>query len=68
MLRMKGIVSVAGSSERKFIQAVQEVYDIQDVPPHRKDESELNQLVLIGRNLNQQKLFNAFSQCLENEQ
>ena len=68
MLRMKGIVSVAGSSERKVIQAVHEVYDIQDVPPHRKGESELNQLVLIGRNLNRQSLFDAFSQCLEDGQ
>ena len=63
-MRLKGLVSLPSGRERKVIQAVQEVYDIHDARPRASEESELNEVVLIGRNLNEDFLRTSLLKCL----
>ena len=65
ILRLKGVVNVVGSSNQKIIQAVHEVYDIHDAGSHRPAESSPNEIVLIGRKLEEQKLLLSLRECLD---
>ena len=63
-MRLKGVVNVLGSSNQKIIQAVHEVYDIHDAGSHRPADSTPNEIVLIGRKLEEQKLLLSLKGCV----
>ena len=63
IFRMKGFISVAGESRRFVFQGVHMLFDGQ---PDREwgDAPRRNQLVFIGRNLNERSMRNEFEACL----
>ena len=63
IFRMKGFISVAGESRRFVFQGVHMLFDGQ---PDREwgDEPHRNQLVFIGRNLDEQDMREGFAACL----
>lgn len=63
IFRMKGFISVAGESRRFVFQGVHMLFDGQ---PDREwgDEPRRNQLVFIGRNLDEQGMREGFEACL----
>ena len=63
IFRMKGFISVAGESQRFVFQGVHMLFDGQ---PDREwgDAPRRNQLVFIGRNLDEQDMREGFAQCL----
>ena len=63
IFRMKGFISVAGESQRFVFQGVHMLFDGQ---PDREwgDETRRNQLVFIGRNLDEQGIRKGFEACL----
>ena len=63
IFRMKGFISVAGESRRFVFQGVHMLFDGQ---PDREwgDEPRRNQLVFIGRNLDEQDMREGFEACL----
>ena len=63
IFRMKGFISVAGESQRFVFQGVHMLFDGQ---PDREwgDETRRNQLVFIGRNLDEQGIREGFAACL----
>ena len=63
IFRMKGFISVAGESQRFVFQGVHMLFDGQ---PDREwgDDPRRNQLVFIGRNLDEQDMREGFAQCL----
>jgi len=67
ILRLKGVVNVYGSTNQKIIQAVHEVYDIQDAGSSRPGSSTINEIVLIGRKLEEEKLLLSLRECMVNE-
>ena len=60
---MKGFISLAGESRRFVFQGVHMLFDGQ---PDREwgDAPRRNQLVFIGRNLDEQSMRQAFEACL----
>ena len=63
IFRMKGFISLAGESRRFVFQGVHMLFDGQ---PEREwgDEPRRNQLVFIGRNLDEQSMRQGFEACL----
>ena len=63
IFRMKGFISIAGESQRFVFQGVHMLFDGQ---PDREwgDEPRRNQLVFIGRNLDEQGMREGFAACL----
>ena len=63
IFRMKGFISVAGESRRFIFQGVHMLFDGQ---PDREwgDDPRRNQLVFIGRNLDEQGMKEGFEACL----
>ena len=63
IFRMKGFISLAGESRRFVFQGVHMLFDGQ---PEREwgDEPRRNQLVFIGRNLDEQSMRQEFEACL----
>ena len=63
IFRMKGFISVAGESRRYVFQGVHMLFDGQ---PDREwgDAPRRNQLVFIGRNLDEQGMWEGFEACL----
>ena len=63
IFRMKGFISIAGESQRFVFQGVHMLFDGQ---PDREwgDEPRRNQLVFIGRNLDEQDMREGFAACL----
>ena len=63
IFRMKGFISVAGESRRFVFQGVHMLFDGQ---PDREwgNEPRRNQLVFIGRNLDEQDMREGFAECL----
>ena len=63
IFRMKGFISVAGESQRFVFQGVHMLFDGQ---PDREwgDDPRRNQLVFIGRNLDEQGMREGFAACL----
>lgn len=76
LLRMKGLLNIAGSDRLHLFQAVYDLYDIapgatwQQFQQQQQQQqgsegaaNRLSRLVLIGRGLDQQALQAAFEQC-----
>ncbi|MEL7505580.1 MAG: GTP-binding protein [Cyanobacteria bacterium J06554_6] len=64
IFRMKGILNVAGEDERFVFQGVHMLFDGRPDRPWRPDETRKNELVFIGRNLEQLQLADRFRDCL----
>eukprot|EP00037_Helgoeca_nana_P002273 m.32852 g.32852 ORF g.32852 m.32852 type:complete len:422 (+) comp12474_c0_seq2:51-1316(+) len=60
VIRMKGVLSLAGEDRRCIVQAVYEMYDLQLTTPWGPDEIRSNALVFIGRNLRDDTLRETF--------
>ncbi len=63
IFRMKGFISLAGESRRFVFQGVHMLFDGQPDRPWG-DEPRRNQLVFIGRNLDEQSMRKGFDACL----
>ena len=63
IFRMKGFISVAGESSRYVFQGVHMLFDGQPDRPWG-DEPRRNQLVFIGRNLDEHRMRQGFEACL----
>ncbi|XP_037092587.1 COBW domain-containing protein 1-like [Pollicipes pollicipes] len=64
MLRMKGVVSVAGQPRRLILQAVGEICDTEYTSRWRPDEARLARLICIGRHLDRAALRTAFESAV----
>ncbi len=64
IFRMKGILNIAGDDCRFVFQGVHMIFDGRLDRPWQATETRNNQLVLIGRNLDQTALYSAFIGCL----
>ena len=63
IFRMKGFISIAGEEERFVFQGVHMLFDGQPNKPWG-DDPRRNQLVFIGRNLDEQEMKQGFESCL----
>lgn len=64
IFRMKGILSIAGETDRFVFQGVHMLFDGRPDRPWG-DEKRSNQLIFIGRNLNKEELVEGFNSCLK---
>ncbi|PSB10953.1 cobalamin biosynthesis protein CobW [Pleurocapsa sp. CCALA 161] len=64
IFRMKGILNIAGEDERFVFQGVHMLLDGKPDRPWKKGETRKNELVFIGRNLDEAQLREDFKQCL----
>ncbi len=64
IFRMKGILNIAGEDERFVFQGVHMLLDGKPDRPWKKGETRKNELVFIGRNLDEAQLREDFRQCL----
>ncbi|MEM1368558.1 MAG: GTP-binding protein, partial [Cyanobacteria bacterium P01_H01_bin.15] len=64
IFRMKGILNIAGESERFVFQGVHMIFDGKPDRPWKSDETPKNELVFIGRNLDEAQLKQEFLECL----
>ncbi|MGL5835894.1 MAG: CobW family GTP-binding protein [Waterburya sp.] len=64
IFRMKGILNIAGEDERFVFQGVHMLLDGKADRPWKKGETRKNELVFIGRNLDEAQLREDFKQCL----
>ncbi len=64
IFRMKGILNIAGESDRFVFQGVHMLFDGKPDRPWKEEETRKNELVFIGRNLDEAKLREDFKQCL----
>lgn len=64
IFRMKGILNIAGEDHRFVFQGVHMLFDGRQDRPWRADELRKNELVFIGRNLEQMNLAERFRDCL----
>jgi G3E family GTPase len=64
IFRMKGILNITGNDCRYVFQGVHMIFDGRLDRPWKTTESRQNQLVFIGRNLDEQNLRTAFMSCL----
>jgi G3E family GTPase len=64
IFRMKGILNVAGENERFVFQGVHMLLDGKADRPWKEGETRKNELVFIGRNLDEAQLKEDFRQCL----
>lgn len=64
IFRMKGILNMAGEDNRFVFQGVHMLFDGRQDRPWKPDEARKNELVFIGRNLEQLKLAERFRDCL----
>ncbi|RIA89429.1 COBW domain-containing protein 2-like protein [Glomus cerebriforme] len=65
ILRLKGILTpISNPDSRIIIQGVQELYDLQQVPSSNNDEIIEDKLVIIGKNLDYQKLKQSLWDCM----
>jgi G3E family GTPase len=67
IFRMKGILNIAGEDHRFVFQGVHMLFDGQQDRRWKPNESRKNELVFIGRNLDQMNLSTNFQACLVNE-
>ena len=63
IFRMKGILNIAGEDNRYVFQGVHMLFDGRQDRPWKPDEPRKNELVFIGRNLEQMKLAESFRTC-----
>ncbi|MGB3655994.1 MAG: GTP-binding protein [Rivularia sp. (in: cyanobacteria)] len=64
IFRTKGILSIAGEESRFVFQGVHMLLDGRPDRPWKKDETRKNELVFIGRNLDEAKLRQEFKACV----
>lgn len=64
IFRMKGILNMAGEDHRFVFQGVHMLFDGRADRPWKPGETRKNELVFIGRNLNEAKLNEDFRKCL----
>ncbi len=64
IFRMKGILTIAGEDQRFVFQGVHMVFDGKADRPWKTGETRQNELVFIGRNLNEAQLREDFRGCL----
>ncbi|MBE9118019.1 GTP-binding protein [Lusitaniella coriacea LEGE 07157] len=64
IFRMKGILNIAGESDRFVFQGVHMLFDGKPDRPWKEEETRKNELVFIGRNLDEAQLREDFKQCL----
>ncbi|MEG3927425.1 GTP-binding protein [Microcoleus sp. D3_18a_C4] len=64
IFRTKGILNVAGDNKRFVFQGVHMVFDGRADRPWKATETPKNELVFIGRNLNENQLREDFRRCL----
>ncbi len=64
IFRMKGILTIAGEDHRFVFQGVHMVFDGKADRPWKTGETRKNELVFIGRNLNEAQLREDFRACL----
>lgn len=64
IFRTKGILNVAGDNKRFVFQGVHMVFDGRPDRPWKATETPKNELVFIGRNLNENQLREDFRRCL----
>ncbi|KAM3867459.1 zinc-regulated GTPase metalloprotein activator 1 [Diretmus argenteus] len=60
VIRLKGIVSIAGKDHQMMLQGVHELYELDETPQLWGEEPEINRLVFIGRNLDKDILQEEF--------
>jgi G3E family GTPase len=65
IFRMKGILNIANDEHRFVFQGVHMIFDGRQDRPWQASEARNNQLVFIGRNLDETQLKSAFMACLE---
>jgi G3E family GTPase len=64
IFRMKGILNIAGEDNRFVFQGVHMIFDGTRDRPWKADEIRQNELVFIGRDLDETKLQRGFQACL----
>ncbi|BAY17625.1 cobalamin synthesis protein P47K [Anabaenopsis circularis NIES-21] len=64
IFRMKGILNIAGEDNRFVFQGVHMIFDGRPDRPWKPSETRKNELVFIGRNLDEAKLKQDFLACL----
>lgn len=64
IFRMKGILNIAGEDRRYVFQGVHMLFEGNPDRPWKRDEERKNELVFIGRNLNESQLKEDFQGCL----
>jgi G3E family GTPase len=64
IFRMKGILNIDGENERFVFQGVHMIFEGQRDRPWKPNEIRNNQLVFIGRNLDENQLHAGFESCL----
>ncbi|MCU0570299.1 MAG: GTP-binding protein [Oculatellaceae cyanobacterium Prado106] len=64
IFRMKGILNIRGEDHRFVFQGVHMLFDGTADRPWKPDEKRKNELVFIGRNLNEMDLRQRFEECL----
>jgi G3E family GTPase len=64
IFRMKGILTIAGEDQRFVFQGVHMLFDGRADRPWKSDEERKNELVFIGRNLDEAQLREDFRACL----
>jgi G3E family GTPase len=64
IFRMKGILTIAGEDHRFVFQGVHMLFDGRPDRPWKANETRKNELVFIGRNLNETELKAGFRACL----
>ncbi len=64
IFRMKGILNIEGKDDRFVFQGVHMMFDVKPDRPWKKEETRKNELVFIGRNLDQAQMRRDFKQCI----
>ncbi len=64
IFRMKGILNIAGEEDRFVFQGVHMLLDGKPDRPWKQGETRKNELVFIGRNLDQAQMRKDFKQCM----
>ena len=64
IFRMKGILNISGSENRFVFQGVHMLFDGQPDRAWRTDETRVNKMIFIGRNLDRDDLNSRFRACL----
>ncbi|MEM9218487.1 MAG: GTP-binding protein [Cyanobacteria bacterium P01_F01_bin.150] len=64
IFRMKGVLNIAGMTERFVFQGVHMIFDGRPDRPWKSDEPRRSELVFIGRNLDEMDLQKGFQACL----
>ncbi|XP_058492357.1 zinc-regulated GTPase metalloprotein activator 1 [Solea solea] len=64
VIRLKGIVSLAGNAHQVMLQGVHELYELNETPQLWEENPRINRLVFIGRNLDKDVLQEQFRSTL----